>query len=59
MKDNKMTLSDYYFKMSDYFNQIEPDRGEHLGSWFDFKEDAKEFVQLAKKEIEKEMKNEG
>ena len=49
-----MTLSDYYFKMADYFNQIEPHKGEHMGNWFNFKKDAEEFVQLAKKELQNE-----
>ena len=54
VRNKNISLSDYYFKMADYFNQIEPNKGEHMGSWFDFGKDAKEFVELAKKELQHE-----
>ena len=50
----EMTLSDYYFKMADYFNDIEPFKGENGGNWFKFKNDAQDFIQLAKKELNNE-----
>ena len=55
IKDKTMTLSDYYFKMADYFNQIEPHKGAHMGNWFDFQKDAQELIQLAKKELKNEL----
>ena len=54
----KMTLSDYYFKMADHFNQMDPHKGEHMGNWFNFKGDAEEFKQLAKKELNNEGSDE-
>ena len=54
VKSGKWTLSDYYFKMSDFFNQIEPSKGIHMTGAFNFKEDAEEFKQLAIKELNNE-----
>ena len=51
MMSEKMTLSDYYFAMADYFNNIKPSNGYHQGVKFDFKEDAAEFVNLAKSKL--------
>ena len=54
IRNKKMTLSDYYFKMADYFYDIEPFKGENRGNWFNFKNDAQDFIQLAKKELNNE-----
>ena len=54
VRTKKIHLSDYYFKMADYFNQIEPHKGESMGNWFNFKKDAEEFKQLAIKELKNE-----
>ena len=40
----EFTLSDYYFSMADYFNQMEPSSGADGGGLFDFKKDAQEFI---------------
>ena len=50
----EISLSDYYFKMADYFNTIEPHKGENRGNWFNFKNDAQDLIQLAKKQLKKE-----
>ena len=47
VRSGVFALSDYYFRMADYFNQMEPSKGTD----YDFKEDAKEFIVLAKKEL--------
>ena len=54
IRNKTMTLSDYYFKMADFFNDIDPHKGQHMGNWFNFKDDAQEFIQLAKNEMNKE-----
>ena len=54
VRSGEWTLSDYYFRMCDFFKQIEPSQGYHYGNPFDFREDAKEFKQLAIKELENE-----
>ena len=54
VKSGEWTLSDYYFRMTDYFNQIEPSTGTDQGIVFDFKKDAEEFRLLAKKTIVQE-----
>ena len=53
LSKKKITLSDYYFKMGDFFNNIDPHKGEHRGNWFDFQKDAQDLIQLAKKELNK------
>ena len=55
IRSKKITLSDYYFKMADFFNSIEPSKGQHMGNWFDFKNDAQDFKQLAIKELNNEQ----
>jgi len=54
LKRKTITLSDYYFKLADFFNQIEPSEGIHEGKRFDFNRDAKELIRDAKIQLMKE-----
>ena len=54
VKLGEFTLSDYYYKMSDYFKQIVPYKGEDQGIPFDFRKDSDEFKVLAEKTFIKE-----
>ena len=51
IKSGKWKISDFYFSMGDFFNQIEPSTGVHMGDSFNFKEDARELISLAKLEL--------
>ena len=48
VSSKEWSLSDYYFRMSDYFNQLKPSNGNDFGMPFDFEKDAEEFRLLAK-----------
>ena len=47
IKRGKWTLSDYCFKLCDFFNKIEPKKGIHQGAPFDFSKDADDIKQKA------------